>query len=141
MCAKVSRDVNVTAGIAVFSGAGFGALLRWALGHSLDPVFSSLPLGTLAANVLGGLLMGIALGAFTQYEAIPVTMRLAITTGFLGGLTTFSTFSAESVTLLLRGEYRWMCIHIVLHVAASLLATLAGMAMVRGVLKMLGGAS
>lgn len=88
--------------------------------------------------MLGGLLMGLALGAFSQYEAISPTMRLAMTTGFLGGLTTFSTFSAESVTLLLRGEYRWMFVHIMLHVAASLIATLAGMALVRGLLKTLG---
>lgn len=130
--------MGLTAGVAVFSGAGFGALLRWALGHSLNPLFPTLPLGTLAANVLGGLLMGLALGAFSQYEAISPTMRLAMTTGFLGGLTTFSTFSAESVTLLLRGEYRWMFVHIMLHVAASLIATLAGMALVRGLLKTLG---
>ena len=127
-----------TAGVAVFSGAGLGALLRWVRGHFLNPVFPTLPLGTLAANVLGGLLMGLALGAFSQYEAISPTMRLAMTTGFLGGLTTFSTFSAESVTLLLRGEYRWMFVHIMLHVAASLIATLAGMALVRGLLKTLG---
>jgi CrcB protein len=133
--------MNMTAGIAVFSGAGLGALLRWALGHSLNPLFPSLPPGTLAANVLGGLLMGLALGAFSQYEAIPPALRLAMTTGFLGGLTTFSTFSAESVTLLLRGEYRWMLLHILLHVVASLLATLAGMALVRGLLKALGGPS
>lgn len=130
--------MGLTAGVGVFSGAGLGALLRWVLGHFLNPVFPTLPLGTLAANVLGGLLMGLALGAFSQYEAISPTMRLAMTTGFLGGLTTFSTFSAESVTLLLRGEYRWMFVHIMLHVAASLIATLAGMALVRGLLKTLG---
>ena len=124
--------------LAVAVGSALGALLRWALGHSLNPLFPTLPLGTLAANVLGGLLMGLALGAFSQYEAISPTMRLAMTTGFLGGLTTFSTFSAESVTLLLRGEYRWMFVHIMLHVAASLIATLAGMALVRGLLKTLG---
>ena len=131
--------MNLIAGVAIFSGAGLGALLRWALGHTLNPLFPTLPPGTLAANVLGGLMMGLALGAFSQYEAIPPTLRLALTTGFLGGLTTFSTFSAESVTLLLRGEYRWMCIHAVLHVAASLIAMLAGMALVRGLLKALGG--
>lgn len=98
-----------------------------------------MPLGTLAANVLGGLLMGLALGAFNQFEAIPPTVRLAMTTGFLGGLTTFSTFSAESVALLLRGEYRWMAVHVALHVIASLLATLAGMALVRAMSRTLGG--
>ena len=131
--------MGLTAGVAVFSGAGLGALLRWVLGHFLNPVFPTLPLGTLAANVLGGLLMGLALGAFSQYEAISPTMRLAMTTGFLGGLTTFSTFSAESVTLLLRGEYRWMAVHVALHVIASLLATLAGLALVRAMSRTLGG--
>lgn len=131
--------MNLTAGIAVFSTAGLGALLRWALGHTLNPVIPLLPLGTLAANVLGGLLIGLALGAFSQFEALSPTMRLAITTGFLGGLTTFSTFSAESVTLLLRGEYRWMCLHVALHLAGSLLATLAGLALMRGLVKTLGG--
>jgi len=123
--------MNLSAGLAVFSGAGTGALLRWALGSILDPLFPNLPPGTLAANVLGGLLMGVLLGAFSQYEAIPPTMRLALTTGFLGGLTTFSAFSAESAALLLRGEYRWMCLHAGLHVTASLLATLAGLAVIR----------
>lgn len=136
---KELHRVNVTAGFVIFTGAGFGALLRWALGHSLNPVFPAVPLGTLAANVLGGLLMGLALGAFNQFEAIPPTVRLAMTTGFLGGLTTFSTFSAESVTLLLRGEYRWMAVHVALHVIASLLATLAGMALVRALSRTLGG--
>lgn len=123
--------MNVTAGIAVFSGAGLGALLRWVLGHTLNPLFPSLPPGTLAANVLGGLLMGVVLGAFNQYDSISPAMRLALTTGFLGGLTTFSTFSAESLSLMLRGEYRWMGIHIALHVVASLLATLAGLKIVQ----------
>ncbi|MEZ5532362.1 MAG: fluoride efflux transporter CrcB [Steroidobacteraceae bacterium] len=131
--------MNVIASVAIFSGAGCGALFRWALGHALNPLFPTLPLGTLAANVLGGLAMGLVLGASTHYEALSPATRLALTTGFLGGLTTFSTFSAESVTLLLRGEYRWMCIHAALHVGASLLATLAGMTLVRGVLETLGG--
>lgn len=131
--------MNLISGIAIFVGAGLGALLRWALGHSLNAAFPTLPLGTLVANVLGGLLMGFALGAFAQYETLSPTLRLALTTGFLGGLTTFSTFSAESATMLLRGELRWACLHTVAHVGVSLLATLAGMACMRGLFKALGG--
>lgn len=133
--------MNFISGIAIFVGAGFGALLRWALGHWLNALLPTLPPGTLAANVLGGLLMGLALGAFVQYEALPPALRLAFTTGFLGGLTTFSTYSAESATLLLRGEFRWACLHTLAHVFLSLLATLAGLAGIRGLFKMLGGAA
>lgn len=117
--------------IAVFVGAGCGALLRWVLSIGLNPLLPSLPLGTLAANVGGGLLMGIALGLFSQFQSVPLPVRLALTTGFLGGLTTFSTFSAEATTLILRSEYRWVCAVIVTHVCGSLLATLAGIGIVR----------
>jgi len=133
--------VNLISSIAIFVGAGFGALLRWALGHALNATFPALPLGTLAANALGGLLMGLALGAFAEYETLPPVVRLAITTGFLGGLTTFSTFSAESATMLLRGEIRWACLHTIAHVGTSLLATLVGIAVMRGLFKLLGGSA
>ncbi|MFT3763702.1 MAG: fluoride efflux transporter CrcB [Pseudoxanthomonas sp.] len=126
--------------LSIFVGAGFGALLRWALGLAMNPIFPSLPPGTLAANVLGGLLMGGAMGVFAQFESLPPAARLAFTTGFLGGLTTFSTYSAESATLLLRGEYRWVALHTLAHVGASLLATLAGLAATRALLKLAGGA-
>lgn len=125
----------------IFVGAGLGALLRWGLGTALNPLFPTIPLGTLAANVLGGLLMGLALGLFTQFEALPPVVRLTVTTGFLGGLTTFSTFSAETTTLLLRGEYGWAGILVASHVGASLLATLAGIALVRSVIGLLGAAA
>lgn len=133
--------MNLLSSIAIFVGAGLGALLRWGLGHWLNATFPALPLGTLAANVLGGLLMGLALGTFVQYETLSPVVRLALTTGFLGGLTTFSTFSAESATLLLRGELRWACLHTAIHVGASLLATLAGIAAMRGIFKLLGGSA
>lgn len=131
--------MNIGSGVAIFIGAGLGALLRWTLGHFLNPIFPILPLGTLAANVLGALLMGFVLGLFVQYESLSPAIRLAVTTGFLGGLTTFSTFSAESTTLLLRGEYRWASVHIAVHVVASLLAILIGMASIRWLFKTLGG--
>lgn len=133
--------MNLISGFAIFVGAGLGALVRWGLGHWLNAALPALPPGTLAANVLGGVLMGLALGAFTQYETLSPVLRLALTTGFLGGLTTFSTFSAESATLLLRSELRWACLHTLAHVGASLLATLAGMAAMRWLFKALGGST
>ncbi|SFN25308.1 fluoride efflux transporter CrcB [Dokdonella immobilis] len=125
----------------IFVGAGLGALLRWGLGIALNPVFPTVPLGTLAANVLGGLLMGLALGLFTQFEGLSPAMRLTITTGFLGGLTTFSTFSAETVTLLMRGEYGWAGATVASHVCASLVATFAGIGLVHWLLGHPGGAT
>lgn len=114
----------------IFIGSGIGALARWGLGLWLNPVFPTVPLGTLAANAVGGLLMGLVLGVFAQYESLSPVLRLALTTGFLGGLTTFSTFSAETTVLLLRGEYGWALVVVGLHVGISLLATLAGVALV-----------
>ena len=84
--------MNVLGLLAVGSGAAAGAWLRWWLGIVLNPVFPTLPLGTLAANLIGGYLMGIALAVLSHFEALPPEARLLITTGFLGGLTTFSTF-------------------------------------------------
>ncbi|SDY16628.1 CrcB protein [Lysobacter sp. yr284] len=123
--------------VSIFIGAGLGALLRWWLGLALNPLFPTLPMGTLAANVLGGLLMGLSMAVFAQYETLPLALRLALTTGFLGGLTTFSTFSAETSSLLLRGEYGWAGAIVAAHVGASLLATLAGAVAMRGALRWL----
>jgi CrcB protein len=92
----------------------------------LNPLFPTLPLGTLTANLLGGYLMGITLQVLIQNTALPPELRLAITTGFLGGLTTFSTFSAETVTLLLREQYLWTLTLILSHVLGSISMTLAG---------------
>lgn len=116
--------------IVIFIGAGFGALARWGLGLWLNPVFPTIPLGTLAANAIGGLLMGLVLGVLSQYESLSPVLRLALTTGFLGGLTTFSAFSAEAATLLLRAEYGWAFALVALHVGISIIATLAGVVLV-----------
>jgi CrcB protein len=109
--------------IAVGVGAALGAWLRWILGLSLNAILPVLPLGTLAANLIGGYLMGLSLGIFALTAGLTPEMRLLITTGFLGGLTTFSTFSGESVTLLARGQYSWAAVHILLHVVGSLALT------------------
>jgi len=112
--------------IAVGIGAAMGAWLRWWLGVLMNPLLPALPLGTLAANLVGGYLMGIFLGIFTHFASLPVEVRLLITTGFLGGLTTFSTFSAEAVTLLSRQQYAWAAAHISTHLLGSLAMTALG---------------
>jgi CrcB protein len=123
--------MNILNFLAVGSGAFVGAVVRWILGIALNPIFPTLPLGTLAANLIGGLLMGLAMGLFAQYEALPVVLRLALTTGFLGGLTTFSTFSGETVALLLRHQYAWAGAIASAHLFGSLLMTMLGIGLVR----------
>ena len=117
--------------LAVGGGAAIGAWLRWWLGFLLNPLFPTLPLGTLAANLVGGLLMGFAMELLTRHAIVMPEARLLITTGFLGGLTTFSTFSAEIVTLLLRKEYLWGSLAVASHVVGSVTATIVGMLLVR----------
>ena len=121
--------------LAVGLGAFAGAVVRWLIGLALNPILPSLPLGTLASNLLGGLVMGLALGAFAHYETLPVAWRLAVTTGFLGGLTTFSTFSGETVALFLRQQYGWTAAIVAAHLFGSLLLTLAGIGIARLVLR------
>lgn len=117
--------------LAVGVGAAAGAWIRWGLGIALNPAFPTLPLGTLAANLLGGLLMGLAMELITRHSIMSPELRLFATTGFLGGLTTFSTFSAEMTTLLIRREWLWGAVGVVAHVAGSLLMTVAGIMLVR----------
>jgi CrcB protein len=117
--------------IAVGGGAAVGAWIRWGLGVALNSLFPTLPLGTLAANLSGGLLMGFAMELMTRHAAMPPELRLLVTTGFLGGLTTFSTFSAEITTLLTRGEWYWGTIGIVAHVAGSIAMTVVGILLMR----------
>src|SRR5580698_11107780 len=92
-------DVNFTGFLAVGLGGLLGCWLRWILGVLFNPIFPTLPLGTLAANLVGGIIMGCMMGLFEHFQALPPAVRLFMLTGFLGGLTTFSTFSAEANTL------------------------------------------
>jgi len=117
--------------LAVFVGAGCGACMRYALGQSLDRLWPHLPLGTLAANLIGGYVVGIAIGFFAWRTDLSVLWRLALITGFLGGLTTFSTFSAEVVNAFTRGDVGWAVAIAVAHLAGSLLLTVLGLATIR----------
>ncbi len=118
--------MGLNAIMAVAAGAAAGAWLRWVLGMMLNPLFPTIPLGTLAANLAGGYLMGLAMTYFMGHGHIPAEWRLMIMTGFLGALTTFSTFSAEMVTLFSRQQLSWAFGAIFLHVAGSLTMTALG---------------
>ena len=117
--------------IAVGGGAAVGAWMRWGLGIMLNPVFPTLPLGTLASNLIAGFLMGIAMELVTRNVSMPPEMQLLMTTGFLGGLSTFSAFSAEIVTLLSHKEYLWGAIAISAHVVGSIVLTIFGIYFIR----------
>ncbi len=117
--------------LAIAIGASFGAILRWALSQAFLHIPSPIPLGTLCANLLGGFLIGWALAFFAQRPELAPEWRLLVITGFLGGLTTFSTFSAESVLLLQRGAYGWAFLHTALHLLGSIAACIAGLAVWR----------
>ena len=119
--------MGMTAFFAVGIGAAIGAWGRWGLSLALNTLFPLLPLGTLVANLIGGYLMGIGMGLVALGGLLSPELRLLVTTGFLGGLTTFSTFSAESVTLFSRGEYGWASLHLLGHVIGSLLMTAIGL--------------
>lgn len=114
---------------AVGIGAALGAWLRWMLGIGLNAWLPSLPLGTLAANLVGGYFIGVAVTVFDQIQmagGLPPEWRLFVITGLLGGLTTFSTFSVESVALLTTGRYGWALMHTSLHLAGSVAMTILG---------------
>ncbi len=111
---------------AIGTGAAIGAILRWILGTRLNTLFPSLPPGTLVANLLGGYLVGIAVAFFAGNASLPPEWRLFAITGFLGGLTTFSTFSAEVVTQLTEGRVTWAIATVAVHVLGSVALTLLG---------------
>jgi CrcB protein len=117
--------------LAIGFGAVIGAWLRWALAYWLNARWSLMPLGTLTANLAGGYLIGIAIAAFALHPALSPFWRLLIVTGFLGSLTTFSTFSAESLVMLQSGSWRSAAAHTVFHLVGSLAAAAAGIATIR----------
>jgi CrcB protein len=112
--------------IAIALGAACGAWLRWGLGLWLNPLLPELPPGTLTANLAGGYVIGLAVAFFELHQGLAPEWRLFLITGLLGALTTFSTFSAETVTLLLRGQYGWGIAIISAHLGGSLLMTVLG---------------
>ena len=126
--------MGLLAFLAVGLGAALGAWLRWGLGNVLNAVFPTLPMGTLAANLIGGYVIGLAVAFFGQHPGLSPEARLFLITGFLGGLTTFSTFSAEAVSLLTRGEVFWALVHMGSHLGGSLLLTWLGMLTVKAIL-------
>lgn len=116
--------------LAIALGAVLGAWGRWGLGLWLNPVLATLPLGTLVANLAGGYLVGCAVAVFHLNAEMAPELRLFFVTGFLGALTTFSTFSAEVVAMLQRAEYAWAAGAASLHLFGSLAMTVLGMATV-----------
>ncbi|MFO1323803.1 MAG: fluoride efflux transporter CrcB [Burkholderiales bacterium] len=116
---------------AVGLGAAVGAWLRWGFSTWLNPRVPHFPLGTLAANLVGGYLIGLAVAYFVVRSDLPPHWRLFVVTGFLGGLTTFSTFSAEVTELLAQGDYTTGALLAATHLAGSLLLTAAGFATFR----------
>lgn len=117
--------------LAVGLGAAIGAWIRWCLGMWMNNIHQHIPLGTLVANLAGGFIIGMATSFFFWHNNLSPEWRLFIITGFLGGLTTFSTFSAETVLMLQRGEYLWAGAQILLHVAGSILMCIVGFAAYR----------
>jgi CrcB protein len=115
---------------SICAGASVGALLRWLLAGRFNPGHPFLPPGTLAANLIGGYLVGVAVAAFAALPDVSPQWRLFVITGFLGGLTTFSTFSAEVVAQLQQGRPGWALATAVLHLAGSLVLTALGIATV-----------
>ncbi|MFV3288592.1 fluoride efflux transporter CrcB [Pseudomonas sp. NY11955] len=116
---------------AVVVGGSVGCVLRWLLGLRLNSLLPGMPFGTLLVNLIGGFIIGAAMAFFMRWPNLDPAWRLLITTGFCGGLTTFSTFSAEVMAMLMHGRYGWAMATVSAHVLGSLLMTFAGFASVR----------
>ena len=112
--------------IAISVGAAVGAVSRWLLALGLNAIWAAMPLGTLAANLIGGYLVGLAVAYFGNNPQLSPEWKLLVVTGFLGGLTTFSSFSAEVVGFIQRGEFTWALGTAMLHLVGSLVLTFLG---------------
>lgn len=123
--------MNAAGFAAVGTGAVLGAWLRWGFSAAFNHLLPTLPLGTLAVNLIGGFLIGAALEFFVQHMTLPVEYRLFFITGFLGSLTTFSAFSLEAVMLMQEECYGWAMALISTHLFGSLAMTMLGFAVVR----------
>ena len=119
--------MNIAAFAVIGLGAALGAWARWVLGLWLNPLFAQVPMGTLAANLIGGYLIGVAVAVFHIHVDLAPEIRLFCITGFLGGLTTFSSFSAEVVSMLMQQRYTLALMTATIHLLGSLLLTVAGM--------------
>lgn len=127
----MNNTLNFTNALVIGLGAALGAWGRWGLGVMLNTVLPNLPLGTLVANLGGGLMMGMVMGLIGLGNLDNQSLRLFVTTGFLGGLTTFSAFSGESLSLLQKQEYCWAAIHASSHVFGALLMAALGYAFIQ----------
>lgn len=114
--------------MAISLGASLGAILRWLLGTAFNALFPTIPPGTWLANMVGGYLIGLATAYFGQHAGLAPEWRLLVITGFLGGLTTFSTFSAEVTSLIQQDRMGWAAVAVSVHVGGSLTMTLLGLA-------------
>lgn len=127
--------MRFSAFLAIALGGFAGSWVRWILGLLLNHLFPLLPPGTLAANLLGGFIMGCMMGIFEHFQTLPAAVRLFVLTGFLGSLTTFSTFSAEANKLFLHGHYLWFGLHIAAHLFGTLSMTMLGIFLTHGILR------
>lgn len=127
----MNSAINFTNMTAVGLGAALGAWSRWGLGVALNAILPNFPLGTLIANLSGGLLMGLTMGLIGLGGLEQPSLRLFVTTGFLGGLTTFSAFTGESLSLLHKHEYYLATLHAFAHVFGALLMAALGVAVVQ----------
>lgn len=113
--------------VVIAVGASLGAWLRWLFGMKLNALFPTIPPGTVVANMVGGYIIGVAIAFLAASPTLSPEWRLLIITGFCGGLTTFSTFSAETVALIQEGKLLWALASVSLHVIGSLAMTAAGL--------------
>jgi len=117
--------------LAVGIGGALGCWLRWVLGIAFNPLFPNMLMGTLAANLTGGYLIGVAIEYFTHHDSLPPELRLFVIVGFLGGLTTFSSFSVEAVELLADNQLGWAFVMVASHLLGSLAMTWLGILSMR----------